>query len=108
MDALHCPGLHRCPCGYGDVVMGGMTEKEIRDLVERAAKEAAHEAVKETLLTLGIDADDALEVQRDMQHVRDWRNATSAAKKQGLITVIGILTAGIIGLIWVAIKGNTP
>jgi hypothetical protein len=84
-----------------------MTENDIRHLVEHAAKEAAHEAVKETLLKLGIRADDALEVQADMQHLRSWRQASNTVKRQGLITAVGIITAGIIGMIWVAIsKGN--
>lgn len=77
-----------------------MTEEEIRKI----ARESAKEAVRETLLTLGVDADEPLEVQKDMQHLRDWRNASATVKKQGLITAVGILTAGIIGAVWLYIK----
>lgn len=74
-----------------------MTEAEIRKIVA--------ETVKETLTRIGIEADDPLEVQRDMQHLRAWRESVATVKRQGLITAIGILTAGILGAIWMAIKG---
>lgn len=83
-----------------------MNEHDIRNLVEHAAKEAAHEAVKETLLKLGIKSDDALEVQADMQHLRAWREASNTIKRQGLMTAVGVITIGILGLIWIAIKGS--
>lgn len=83
-----------------------MTENDIRNLVERVAKEAAHQAVKETLIKIGIESDDALEVQADMQHLRAWRQASNKIKSQSLMTAVGIITVGFLGLIWMAIKGN--
>lgn len=74
-----------------------MTEAEIRKIVA--------EAVKETMLTMGIDTSEPIELQRDMQHLRQWRESITTVKRQGLITAMGILTAGIIGAIWLAIKG---
>ena len=82
-----------------------MNEHEIRAIVDDVAKKAAKEAVKEIFLTLGIRTDDALEVQRDMQHLREWRQSVATVKRQSLITAIGVITAGVIGLIWLAIKG---
>lgn len=75
-----------------------MTEAEIRKIVA--------ETVAETLTRMGIPADDPIEVQKDMQHLRAWRESVSTVKRQGLITAVGILTAGILGLIWMAVKGN--
>lgn len=75
-----------------------MDEREVRKIVA--------EAVKETLVSLGIPADDPLEVQRDMQHLRAWRESVATVKRQGLMTAIGILTAGILGAIWMAFKGT--
>lgn len=75
-----------------------MTEAEIRKIVA--------ETVKETLTRMGIEADDPFEVQKDMQHLRGWRTSTETVKRQGLLTAVGILTAGVIGLIWMAIKGT--
>lgn len=81
-----------------------MTESEINEI----AKQAAKEAVKEVFLTLGIETDDALEVQKDMQHLREWRESAATVKRQSLLTAIGILTAGVLGLVWMAVKAGPP
>lgn len=73
-----------------------MTEAEIRKIVA--------ETVRETLTRMGIAADDPIEVQRDMQHLRAWRESVATIKRQGLITAIGIVTAGVIGAVWLAVK----
>lgn len=93
-----------------------LTEAEIRALVDkaaaeaaaRAAKEVAREAAKvavhETLIAIGIDAKNPLEAQADAQFTRDLRQSFATVKKQGIVTAIGILTAALFGLIWMAIK----
>lgn len=75
-----------------------MDEKEVRRIVS--------EAVIETLTRVGIEADDPLEVQKDMQHLRAWRESVATVKRQGLMTAIAILTAGVLGAIWMALKGT--
>ncbi|MGI6854449.1 hypothetical protein [Mesorhizobium sp. 1B3] len=76
-----------------------MTQADIRKIVA--------ETVAETLVKLGIDSTDPIELQRDMQHLRAWRESVETVKKQGIITAVGIIIAGVIGMIWVSIKGNT-
>lgn len=71
-----------------------MTEGEIKKIVA--------ETVNETLLKLGIDASDPIELQADMQHVRAWRLSVNTVKKQSLMTAVGIVTTGILGLIYMA------
>lgn len=75
-----------------------MNEAEIRKIVA--------ETVKETLTRIGIEADDPLEAQKDFMHLRSWRTSTETIKRQGLLTAVGIVTAGILGVIWMAIKGS--
>lgn len=75
-----------------------VTEAEIRKIVA--------ETVEQTLTRMGIQAADPLEVQRDMQHLRSWRVSTETIKRQGILTAVGIVTAGILGMIWLAIKGH--
>lgn len=77
-----------------------MNEQEIRKIVA--------EAVAETLTHLGIEASEPLEVQKDMQHLREWRESIDTVKRQSLITAIGILLAGVLGLVWMAVKGGPP
>lgn len=75
-----------------------MTEQDVKRIVQ--------ETVEHTLLTLGIEAEEAIEIQKDMQFLRGWRESTGTVKRQGLITAVGILTAGILGLLWMAIRGG--
>lgn len=75
-----------------------MTETEIKKIVA--------ETVVETLIRLGVDASNPIEVQKDFQHLRAWRNSINTVQRQGLMTAVGVLTVGILGVIWLAIKGQ--
>ena len=75
-----------------------MTEADIKRLVS--------ETVAETLTRLGIEADNPGEMQRDFQHLREWRESIATVKRQSLITAVGILTAGFLGLLWMVIRGG--
>lgn len=75
-----------------------MNEADIRKVVA--------ETVSETLLKLGIDTSEPIELQADMLHLRKQRNAVETVKRQSLLTAIGIITTGILGLIWLAVKGS--
>lgn len=75
-----------------------MTEAELNKIVSQA--------VAETLLKLGIDASDPIELQKDMQHLRQWRESVATVKRQGLMAAVGVITVGVLGLIWAALKGN--
>jgi len=75
-----------------------MTEHELKKIVS--------EAVSETLLQLGIDVSNPVEMQKDMAHLRSWRESVATVKQQGLITAVGIVVAGLIGLVYLAFKGS--
>lgn len=96
------------------------TQAELQDIAEVAATKA----VKQTLLTLGIDASDPIQAQQDfvvlremralmrdqefqadMAHIRRWRKSMEAVQSKGLLTVVGILVTGVLGLIVMGIKG---
>lgn len=79
-----------------------MTEDEAKSIAKAAATEAVHEAFQR----LGVDIEDWTEVQRDMAFIRSWRESSEAVKRQGLLTAIGILVAGVLGLVWLALKGG--
>lgn len=81
-----------------------MDDGQIRTLIDEVAHKAASAAVKQTLVTMGIDADNPFEVQKDMQHLREWRESISSVKRHGLMVAIGVITVGVHGLIWTAIK----
>lgn len=75
-----------------------MDEREIRKIVS--------ETVQETLTRIGIEADNPLEAQKDQAFVRNLRTSTETVKRQGIIAAVGILMAGVLGAVWMAIKGT--
>lgn len=73
------------------------------DDIKRIAEEAAEQAVKKTLLALGIDItkpEAILEAQKDMQHLRAWRTSVDTIKAKGIVTAITVLVTGILGVLW--------
>lgn len=79
--------------------MSELSEHEIRQIVA--------ETVAETLTRLGVDAANPKEMQADFQHLRDWRESIKTVKRQGLMTAVGVITVGFLGLLWAAFtKGN--
>jgi hypothetical protein len=73
---------------------------------EADVKRVVAETVTQTLLTLGVDTNDPVELQKDLAHLRAWRESMETVRRQSLITAIGVITAGALGLIWLAVKGN--
>ena len=67
-------------------------------------KYIVHETVQETLLTLGIDHGNPIEMQKDFQHVRSLRLATENIQKKGMLTLVGILATGLAAAVWLGIK----
>jgi hypothetical protein len=85
---------------------------------ERAAKRAAErvamssaeihaivsEAVRETLMQLGVDTSDPLAMQRDFQHLRQWREAGEDLRRKGIVVVAGIFLSGLASLIILGVR----
>lgn len=75
-----------------------MNEAEIRKIVA--------ETVKETLTRMGIEADEPFDVQKDMAFVRNWRTSSEAVKRQSILIAVGVVVTGLIGMVWMVLKGN--
>ena len=73
-----------------------MTEDEIKKIVSVT--------VSETLLKMGVNTDDPIEAQKDFMHLRSWRQSTEAVKRQSMLAAIGVVTAGMLALIWGIIR----
>jgi hypothetical protein len=76
--------------------VSGLTEEEIK-LVVRAT-------VAETLVTLGIEHQSPLEMQKDFQHLREWRETTEAMKSKGMIAAASFVVVAFLGATWIGIK----
>lgn len=72
-----------------------MTEAEIKAIVK--------ETVRETLIGLGVDAEDPTEVQQDLAFLRRWRTDAAAVGLQTVIAVIVAVAVGLAGLVWTII-----
>ena len=87
------------------------------------ATEAAERAVRNTLLTLGVDADDPIKAQedfavlrevgklvrdpefrKDLEAIRLWRTAQKELTAHSLKVAIGVLVVGALGALWLGLK----
>jgi len=80
------------------------SEEATITLTRAQLKEIIHDSVGEAMTRLGVDAQNPLEMQRDFQHLRDWRLSVQAVKKKGVMALIGILVSGICAFIWLGFK----
>lgn len=83
-----------------------MQNDRTASISEGEIKHIVAEAVKQTLIQIGIDAQNPLEMQQDFQHLRSWRESTESLKQKGLLTILGIFIAGGIGLMVAGFKSK--
>jgi len=92
-----------------------MTEEELRELIRSELQDArepsaiqvqdvVRTAVQETLITMGMDAKDPLQLQADMAFIRELRETTEKVKSRGLFALVGLLVTALCGAIWLGIK----
>lgn len=62
------------------------------------------ETVKQTLIQIGVDAQDPLQMQRDFQHLRQWRKAGEDLRGKGLAVLLTVFLTGLASLAVVGIK----
>ena len=73
-----------------------MKPEEVREIVQ--------DAVKETLVSIGINPKDTTEVQQDMAYIRQFRLGTQSLKGNIGKTIITVLIPGLLYVVWSAIK----
>lgn len=77
--------------------------------IEHLASEVAKKAIRELLLTLGVNASDpasALELQADFQHLRQSRLAVAAVKTRAMMVLTGTFVTGLIAAVWLAFSAK--
>jgi hypothetical protein len=62
------------------------------------------EAVRQTLLQMGVDASNPIEMQRDFQHLREWRLASNQLRSRGILAILLIFISGLAGLLTLGLK----
>ena len=73
-----------------------LTKDELKDLMEQAVHDA--------FVRMGVEANNPLEMQRDFQHLREWRVATTALRAKGLLVTLTIIMSGTIGALWLGFR----
>lgn len=80
------------------------TSKRAIRLTDGQLRKIVKDTVHETLTTMGVDVEEPLEMQKDFQHLREWRGTTTVAKKYALKTVVGVVVAGAVAAFWLGFK----
>lgn len=78
--------------------MPNLSSEEVRVIVK--------EAVKETLVSIGVDVDDATEVQKDMAYIRQFRKGSQSLRGNIIRTIVTILIPATLYLMWEAFKSS--
>jgi hypothetical protein len=73
-----------------------LTEAELRKIIK--------ETVHDTMITMGMQDADPIEMQKDFQLLREWRKSTDEIKRKGILGLLTLICAGVISLIVIGIK----
>jgi len=73
-------------------------------LTTEQLEKAVEQGVFNALIHLGLDAKKPIDIQRDFQFLRDLRKSTESVKGKALVTIVGILIAGGVAVIWLGFK----
>lgn len=73
-------------------------------LTKDELKTLAKEVVNETLTGLGIDTQNPLSVQRDLQYLREWRHTIESIRGKAILAAVGIAVVGLCGVLWLGLK----
>jgi len=82
--------------GDDDQKMIAMTPPELRTLMR--------ETVHETLTTLGVDAKNPIEMQKDFQHLREWRESMKALRSRSIMIIAATVVSGLLVAVWIGVK----
>lgn len=73
-----------------------LSKEELRELMK--------ESVADALSHLGIDSMSPVEVQKDLQFLRELRLTSERVKNRTIVTLVGLLVAGLAAATWLGIK----
>ena len=73
-----------------------LSKEEIREIVSQGVEDA--------FVRIGIQSDDPIEMQRDFQHLREWRVSMEQAKSKGTLALVGLIITGVATMAWMGFK----
>lgn len=63
-----------------------------------------HDACVDAMSTLGIDARNPMDFQRDMQFVRELRLTSEKIRSRALLTLVAVLVTALLSAVFLGIK----
>lgn len=98
-------------------------DRETMEVIENVAEKAAEKAVHDALVSMGIDPEEPIEAQKDMAalrdmrelmtdreiqadmlHLRRWRKTMDAVQSKGMLTIVGLIAAGLAAAVWIGLQ----
>lgn len=79
-------------------------ERHVIQLTETQLKKLVVDGVHDAMTMIGIDTSDPTEMQKDFQHLREWRTVTTEIQRKGLFTFITIFVTGLCAATWLGVK----
>lgn len=105
--------------------MAALSDDQLNAIMSDIAQRASRHAVRETMLMIGLDVNNPIEMQRDLtamreiraifkdaefqadlNHLRSWRKTMDSAKSKGLAAGVGFIVIGFIS--WMALQFGIP
>ena len=69
-------------------------------IIERIADRAAEKAIAQFFTTIGVDASDPIEMQKDFAHLRAWRESMDLVKRRTIISAVTVVVTGFLGVLY--------
>jgi hypothetical protein len=80
-----------------------MNDSDLK-VLESTVKKASLDGMKQTLLSMGFDIENPIEMQKDFAHLREARQAREQVTRIVKRTVIGVSISGLITIVIIGIK----
>lgn len=93
-----------------------LTEAQVREIIRSEFRTLISEdlppvitsctqtTVDNLLVRFGMQVNEPLELQRDFQHLRDFRVSYNSIKSKATLTMVGILISGLCAIVWLGFK----
>lgn len=81
-----------------------MQEDQPITMTQRELKMLMRDTVNETLLSLGIEYTNPIEMQKDFKSIRDFRVAQEEIKSEGRKYLVYVFLTGVAALLWLGFK----
>ena len=76
----------------------------LNNMMHDDLKKLISEAVRETLVQMGANPSNPIEMQRDFQHLRQWRTAGEDLRAKGMLALLSIFITGAVALFLVDLR----